>query len=206
MSFREAMPPRTTHQGLCPWTPLGDFRSPDSLCPTSKSWLRHWCQARLVAIMLSWVAPDVFRSHCPSKTHCQLRRGDAAVLTKNLIPLTLQWKGYPWWQQPAPLTQNILHRIRQVAPRCTLSLRSRESVPSQRAFRSVPSVFARLTAVTVYICRSAACRPASFDECKYDDVLVYVAGVSGRVAMQWRRCESEGWPTESTNSLAKLYS
>jgi len=22
--------------------------------------------------------------------------------------------------------------------------------------------------VTVYICRSAACRPASFDECKYD--------------------------------------
>jgi len=44
MSFREAMPPpRTTHQGLCPWTPLGDFRSPDPLCtPTSKSWLRHW--------------------------------------------------------------------------------------------------------------------------------------------------------------------
>jgi len=33
MSFREAMPPRTTHQGLCPWTPLGDFRSPDPLCP-----------------------------------------------------------------------------------------------------------------------------------------------------------------------------
>jgi len=25
--------PRTTHQGLCPWTPLGDFRSPDPLCP-----------------------------------------------------------------------------------------------------------------------------------------------------------------------------
>jgi len=25
--------PRTTHQELCPWTPLGDFRSPDSLCP-----------------------------------------------------------------------------------------------------------------------------------------------------------------------------
>ena len=24
--------PRTTHQGLCPWTPLGDFRSPDPLC------------------------------------------------------------------------------------------------------------------------------------------------------------------------------
>jgi len=47
MSFREAMPPRTTHQGLCPWTPLGDFRSPDPLCPTSKSWLRHWF--RLVA-------------------------------------------------------------------------------------------------------------------------------------------------------------
>ena len=23
--------PRTTHQGLCPWTPLGDFRSPDPL-------------------------------------------------------------------------------------------------------------------------------------------------------------------------------
>jgi len=33
MSFREAMPPRTTHQGLCPWTPLGDFRFPDPLCP-----------------------------------------------------------------------------------------------------------------------------------------------------------------------------
>jgi len=33
MSFREAMPPRTTHQGLCPSTPLGDFRSPDPLCP-----------------------------------------------------------------------------------------------------------------------------------------------------------------------------
>jgi len=33
MSFREAMPPRTTHQGLCPWTPLGDFRSSDPLCP-----------------------------------------------------------------------------------------------------------------------------------------------------------------------------
>ena len=34
MSFREAMPPpRTTHQGLCPWTPLEDFRSPDPLCP-----------------------------------------------------------------------------------------------------------------------------------------------------------------------------
>jgi len=33
MSFREAMPPRTTHQELCPWTPLGDFRSPDLLCP-----------------------------------------------------------------------------------------------------------------------------------------------------------------------------
>jgi len=58
------------------------------------------------------------------------------------------------------------------------------TLPSQRAFRSVPSVFARLTAVTVYICRFAACRPAGFDECKYDDVLVYVAGVSGRVAMQ----------------------
>jgi len=25
--------PRTTHQGLCPWTLLGDFRSPDPLCP-----------------------------------------------------------------------------------------------------------------------------------------------------------------------------
>jgi len=33
MSFREAMPPRTNHQGFCPWTPLGDFRSPDPLCP-----------------------------------------------------------------------------------------------------------------------------------------------------------------------------
>jgi len=27
------LPPRTTHHRLCPWTPLGDFRSPDSLCP-----------------------------------------------------------------------------------------------------------------------------------------------------------------------------
>ena len=30
--------PRTTHQGhqgLCPWTPLGDFLSPDPLCPPS---------------------------------------------------------------------------------------------------------------------------------------------------------------------------
>jgi len=26
-------PPPTTYQGLCPWTPLGDFRSPDPLCP-----------------------------------------------------------------------------------------------------------------------------------------------------------------------------
>jgi len=25
--------PQTTHQGLCPWIPLGDFRSPDPLCP-----------------------------------------------------------------------------------------------------------------------------------------------------------------------------
>jgi len=25
--------PRTAHQGLCPWTPLGDFRSPGPLCP-----------------------------------------------------------------------------------------------------------------------------------------------------------------------------
>jgi len=25
--------PRTIHQGLCPWTPLGDFRSPGPLCP-----------------------------------------------------------------------------------------------------------------------------------------------------------------------------
>jgi len=44
-SFREAMPtPRTTHQGLCPWTPLGDFRSPrPSVSPrASKSWLSHW--------------------------------------------------------------------------------------------------------------------------------------------------------------------
>ena len=24
--------PRTTHQGFCPWTALGDFRSPDTLC------------------------------------------------------------------------------------------------------------------------------------------------------------------------------
>jgi len=32
MSFREAIP-RTTHQGLCPLTPLGDFRSPDPLYP-----------------------------------------------------------------------------------------------------------------------------------------------------------------------------
>jgi len=48
MSFREAMPPRTTHQGLCPWTSLGDFRSPDPLCsPTSKSWLRHCLMLRL---------------------------------------------------------------------------------------------------------------------------------------------------------------
>jgi len=27
--------------GLCPWTPLGDFRPPGSLCPPSKPWLRH---------------------------------------------------------------------------------------------------------------------------------------------------------------------
>jgi len=27
-----APPLQTTHQGLCPWTPLGDFRSPDPLC------------------------------------------------------------------------------------------------------------------------------------------------------------------------------
>ena len=48
MSFREAMLPRTTHQGLCPWIPLGDFRSPDPLCPpTSKSWLRHWFAAQV---------------------------------------------------------------------------------------------------------------------------------------------------------------
>jgi len=33
MSFREAVPPRTTHLGLCPWTPLGDFRSQDLLYP-----------------------------------------------------------------------------------------------------------------------------------------------------------------------------
>jgi len=35
MSFREAICPlpRITHQGLCPWTPQGDFRSPDPLCP-----------------------------------------------------------------------------------------------------------------------------------------------------------------------------
>jgi len=34
MRFREAcLSPRTTHQGFCPWTPLGDFRSPDHLCP-----------------------------------------------------------------------------------------------------------------------------------------------------------------------------
>ena len=32
MSFREAMPPNT-HQGLCPGTPLGDFRSPDPCAP-----------------------------------------------------------------------------------------------------------------------------------------------------------------------------
>jgi len=33
MSFQEAVPPRTTHQGLCPGTPLGDFCSPYPLCP-----------------------------------------------------------------------------------------------------------------------------------------------------------------------------
>jgi len=30
--------PRTSRQGFCPWTPIGDFRPPDPLClPTSKS-------------------------------------------------------------------------------------------------------------------------------------------------------------------------
>jgi len=31
-------------RGVCPWTPLGDFCPPDTMCPrppTSKSWLRH---------------------------------------------------------------------------------------------------------------------------------------------------------------------
>ena len=33
VSFREAMPPRTTHQGLMPLDPSGDLRFPDPLCP-----------------------------------------------------------------------------------------------------------------------------------------------------------------------------
>ena len=31
--FSGGYAPRTTHQGLCPGTPLGDFRSPDPMCP-----------------------------------------------------------------------------------------------------------------------------------------------------------------------------
>ena len=42
MSFREAMPLRTTHQGLCPLDPAGGLPVPQTPCaPTSKSWLRH---------------------------------------------------------------------------------------------------------------------------------------------------------------------
>jgi len=38
-------PPRTTHQGLCPWTRAGrpPFPRPP-VPPTSKSWLRHWAE------------------------------------------------------------------------------------------------------------------------------------------------------------------
>jgi len=32
VSFRGACPPNL-HQGLCPWTPLGDFLPPNPLCP-----------------------------------------------------------------------------------------------------------------------------------------------------------------------------
>jgi len=40
MSFRgEGFPCRTPHQGLCPWTPLGDFCPLEP--PTSKCWQRH---------------------------------------------------------------------------------------------------------------------------------------------------------------------
>jgi len=53
MSFREAMPPpRTTHQGL-PLDPLGDFRSPDPLCPSppnpgyATDSTVPWCQVDL---------------------------------------------------------------------------------------------------------------------------------------------------------------
>jgi len=38
-------PPRTTHQGLCPWTPLGDLH------PTSKPWLRHWLLLLLLLLL-----------------------------------------------------------------------------------------------------------------------------------------------------------
>ena len=40
---------RTTHQGLCPWTPLGEPPFPrPPVPPTAKSWLRHWSVSVLV--------------------------------------------------------------------------------------------------------------------------------------------------------------
>ena len=46
MSFREAMPPRTTHQGLCPGPRWGTSVPQTPCAPTSKSWLRHWPRYR----------------------------------------------------------------------------------------------------------------------------------------------------------------
>jgi len=44
--------PQTPHPGLCPWTPPGDFRTPDPLCPsylqTLATPLRGACMPRVV--------------------------------------------------------------------------------------------------------------------------------------------------------------
>jgi len=72
MSFREAMPPRTTHQGLCPWTLLGDFRSPDPLCPPSPNpgYATDWhCPHRRSRVYASVGRPPVSLSVCPSMGH-----------------------------------------------------------------------------------------------------------------------------------------
>ena len=62
--------PRTSHQGLCQCTLLGNFRPLDPLCPhTSKSWLRHWYSG--VHRTNGQSANSVQRNRATSRTSCR---------------------------------------------------------------------------------------------------------------------------------------
>jgi len=81
MSFREAMPPEPP---TSPWTPLGDFRSPDPLCPTSKSWLRQ-CAPCLASLSIRSAVESVLPHVESLLSICFLCRLFLAIMHKHNV-------------------------------------------------------------------------------------------------------------------------